>query len=152
MNAANQQIVTAFEDLGMSPEEIAEDQDLDVVAVKAILAQSSRRFRKAAAADETLNFSDTELKAANETILQLMQSSEDENIRFRAAKYIRDDKKGRLDAVSKMNGMNVNVLMFNDHMKKALEAVERSRQISSGVVVDVSPTTVSVVAEKQLKQ
>lgn len=129
MTAANQQIVTAFEELQMTPEEIAAEQDLELAAVKAILMQCSSQYRRACAKDEDLSFSDAEEKVARDTILSLAQFSDDENIRLRAAMYIRNDKKGRLDVVKQMAGLNINVISMNEQMKKAIAAVQRSKEI-----------------------
>lgn len=143
MTAANQQIVTAFEELGMTPAEIAQDQELDEVSVKAILMQSSALYRKACknedSKEDTFNFSDEELVMANQVISNLARYSEDENMQFRAAKYIRDDRKGRLDVIKQQTGLNINVIAFNEHMQKAIAAVERAKQLShnSAPVVEV---------------
>lgn len=131
MTACNQQIVTAFEQLQMTPEEIAEDQDLDLASVKSILMQSSSQYRKACKTDDELNFTDDELTRANQVILNIAQYAEDERTRLRAAIYIRDDKKGRLDVVKAMTGLNINVLTFNQHMQEALEAMKRAKTISN---------------------
>ena len=110
----------------MSPEEIAEQEDIDITSIKAILMQFSSIYRKSCKVDDSLNFTEDELVRSNQVIASLMQYAEDENLRFRAAKYIRDDKKGRLDAPSALAGLNVNVLMFDERLKKALEAKNRS--------------------------
>ena len=127
MTAINQQIISSFEELGMSPEEIAEDQNLDLVSVKAILMQNSFLYRKKCKkGEDDFNFSDEELQAANQTIVSLMRYSEDENLKARLARYIRDDKKGRLDVVKSMTGLNINVLAFNEQIKKAMEIVNKT--------------------------
>lgn len=138
MFAANEQIVTAYETLGMTPEEIAEDQGLELVAVKAALMQCSSAYRKATKVDDSLNFSDDELRMANQTIALLAGHSEDERVKLKAAIYIRDDKKGRFDVAKTMNNMNINILNFAEHMKKALAARDRSKGI-----VDVQSSIVS---------
>jgi len=45
MTAEATLIKTAFENEGMSPEEIAQCQDLDIAAVKACLIQTSSKYR-----------------------------------------------------------------------------------------------------------
>lgn len=127
MTGSNQQIISAYEDLGMSPDEIAQDQDLDVAAVKATLIQFSSRFRKDVKADDALDFTEDQVRRATDVILHLAQYSEDENLRFRAARYIRDDKKGRLDVIKQMTGLNINVLTINEQMQKAISAVNRAK-------------------------
>jgi hypothetical protein len=140
VTAANQQIISAYEQLGMSPDEIAQDQDLDVAAVKSVLIQFSTVFRKDLKIDESLDFTEEQVKRATDVILHLAQYSDDENLRFRAARYIRDDKKGRLDVVQQMTGLNINVITINEQMRKALEAVNKSKEI-----VDVESTSVKLI-------
>lgn len=134
MTAANTSIVTAYEDLGMSPDEIAADQEYDIAAVKSVLMASSSKYRKACGKDEECNFSASEEKRAIEVIAQIAQFSEDDNCRLRAAIFIRQDKRGRLDAVKQMAGLNINVISMNEQMKKALSAIQKSK---GGQVVDV---------------
>lgn len=142
MTGANQQILEAYETLGLEPEQIAEQFDYEPAAVKSVLAQFSRKFRGDIEVCDNRNFSETEFEAANRTIVEIMMTSEDERLRARLACYIRDDKKGRLDAVKQMAGLNVNVVMINEQMKKAQAAIERAR---NGVkqVIEI-PETVEV--------
>jgi hypothetical protein len=130
MTAANQQIVVCFEEQGMTPEEIAADQDLEIGAVKAILIQCSSKYRKEIKNDNGEHFTDEDLIAANQVIANLMRYAEDERLQARCAMYVRDDKKGRLDAVKQMAGLNVNVMVWNEQMKKALAAVQRSKEVT----------------------
>jgi hypothetical protein len=134
MTAANQQIITAFEELDMTPEEIAAEQDLELTSVKAILMQFSGLYREQCKVKDDLNFTDEEEVAARQVITNIARYSEDERLRLRAAIYIRDDKKGRLDVVKQMNGLNINVIHFNDQMKRAIAAKERAKQI-----INISP-------------
>ena len=129
MTAANQSIITAFEDLGMTPEEISADQEYDIAAVKAALMQGSSKFRKLCGKDEECGFSPSEEKRALEVIAQIAQFSEDDNCRLRAAIYIRQDKRGRLDAVKQMAGLNINVISMNEQMQKALKAINKSKGV-----------------------
>ena len=128
MTAATYSIVQAFEELAMTPEEIAEDQEVELASVKAILMQNSSKYRKTCKKDADFCFTDDEGIAAKQVIANLMRYSDDENLRFRAAKYLLDDKKGRLDIVKEQTGLNINILQFNQHMKEALEAVKRSKE------------------------
>jgi hypothetical protein len=144
MSSINQSIVTAFEELGMTPEQIAEEYNLEIESIKATLMQFSSVFRQNAKKDDQLNFTDQELIAANQTIAQIMQYSEDDNLRLRAARYLRDDKKGRLDAV-KMAGLNINVLQFNVQLQKARKAIQES----AARIIDLQPHEVQLLKKAE---
>lgn len=138
--AADNTIVTAFEELGMTPEEIALDQDLDISAVKASLMQFSVKYKNLLnginVKPDDLDFQDQELREANTVILDLMRYSTDDKLRGKLACYVRDDKKGRLDAKQSLlqdmnNTFNVNVLVFNERLQKAKEARKRAIDVPS---------------------
>jgi len=142
MTNADTSIVTAFEELKMTPEEIAQTEDLELSAVKASLMQFSKSYKdllngnNTEATKENLDFRDNELKEANDVILDLMRYSEDDRIRGKLAMYVRDDKKGRLDAkqafINDFNGqMNINVLVFNERLQKAKDAMKRAIDVES---------------------
>lgn len=119
----------SFEQLGMTPEEIAEDRGLDIAAVKAGLMQCSSKYRKACgqepeAADE-LNFSDDDLRRVNEVIKEVALTSEDDNLRLKAAMYIRDDKKGRKEVVKGVRDVQTNILQFNTLIKQVRESSDK---------------------------
>jgi len=134
LTAASQQIVSAFETLGLSPEVIADQFDFDPTVVKATLMQFSAVYRQAAKGDSELDFNETEAKEARDVIMQIARYAEDDNLRLKAARYIRDDKKGRLDFGQQMKGLNINVLQFNAQMQKAIEATHRAKQLSTVIV------------------
>lgn len=146
MTAANTQIVVAYEQLGLTPEQIAESQQLELESVKATLMQFSSAYRKAAKQDDQLNFSEDELVRANQTIAQIMQYAEDDHLRLRAARYIRDDKKGRLD-VTQMKGLNINVLQFNTVLQRARERVAAAK--AKDIVLDIHETKLLEEANKR---
>ncbi len=131
MSAVLEQIKVAFEREEMSPEQIAEAQGLDVVAVKSALAQCSTKYRKMAgqeSLDENeLNFDNEQLKAANQVIYETMLAAEDEQLRFKAAAYIRDDKKGRKEALKQVASNTFNILTFNEQLKMARQHVNSLR-------------------------
>lgn len=132
MSTEVEQIKIAYETLEMTPEQIAEDRELDIVAVKAALMQGSSRYRKDCGQEEdkeaALNFDDQQLQDVNKVIYELAIGSEDDNIRLKAAMYIRDDKKGRKDVVKQMGGQQFNILMFNEQMKSLREKTDAVRQ------------------------
>lgn len=137
MTAANLSIVQSFESLGMTPEEIAEAEDLDLSAVKGILMQNSAKYRKACKKDVDFCFSDDEAMAAKQAIVEIMRYTDDDNLKLRAAKYLLDDKKGRLDVVKQQTGLNVNILQFNEHMQQALAAVQRSKELLKSSAINI---------------
>jgi hypothetical protein len=121
-----EQIRSCYEQ-GMTPEEIAQDRELTVVAVKTALASCCPKYKKTCAvepAEESEhNFSDEELLVANRVIVETMHGAEDEGLRFKAATYVRDDKKGRKDVVKQIGGFQFNVLQIDARMRKAMEAI-----------------------------
>ena len=141
MNNELEQIKVSFETLGMSPEDIAADRELDLASVKAALLQCSPKFRKlsnqAPETDEHLNFSDDDLVAVNKVIKEIALGSEDDNLRLKAAIYIRDDKRGRKDVQKAVGGMGINILQFNQYMQKARQMSDGLRGALNGGTVDV---------------
>ena len=134
MTAEETSIRNAYESEGMSPDQIAECQGLDTVAVKACLMQYSAMYRKACGAaeseDDGLNFNDDDLRRMNNVIRDIALSAEDENLRFKAATYIRNDKKGRLEPQKQLAGQNFNILMINEKLKGVRQM---ANQITSSV-------------------
>jgi hypothetical protein len=120
----------AYEEESMSPEQIAEDRDLDLSAVKSGLMQCSPQYRKDCGHEEIetdrLNFSDDELQRVNSVIVDIALSAEDDHTRLKAAMYIRDDKKGRRDIVKGQQGGQFNILFINERMRQV-------RQMATGV-------------------
>lgn len=134
MSAALEQIKTAYEVTNMTPEEIAEDQELDLAAVKAGLMHVSSKYRKACGVAEEendgLNFTNDELRRVNQVILETALTAEtpdgaiDFRTRLAAATYIRDDKKGRKEPVRHIAGNTFNLLSFNEQLQKARQITE----------------------------
>ena len=97
MQAELESIRTGYETLKLTPEQIAEDRNLTVEAVKAALLNCSSAYRRDAKAepkdDSRLNFSDDQLVHINEEIFRLAIYAEDENVRTKNCHYLRDDKK-----------------------------------------------------------
>ena len=142
MTSANEQVITAFEVNGMSPEEIALDLDLDLLAVKAILHQNSSDFRKAAKDDDTLQFKTSEAEEMKAIILNIARYEEDDqHLKFKAAKFVLEDKKGRLDVGKELghNTFNFQINNFKEQMAKALQAAERTK----AMIIDTTATNVN---------
>lgn len=127
----------------MSPEAIAEDQDLDIVAIKAILMQSSSTYRQECKAEAKLdpekaelNFDEEQLRRANQVIYDVMLSATlpdrtpDYRTQLKAAQYIRDDVKGRLTPMRNINnGPTFNLLQFNEQLDKAKLGATAARRL-----------------------
>jgi len=122
MSSAQQQIKILYEQEGMSPEEIAADQEMELAAVKACLMSCSSAYRKACGGEEPeedkLNFTNDQLEAVNRVIYEIAIGAEDDSVRLKAATYLRDDKKGRKEVVKGIQNTQFNVLMFNEQMQK----------------------------------
>lgn len=143
MTAAATQIVSAYENCGMSVEEIAEDQELEPLAVKACLMQFSTVFKNELKSNKTedIEFSAEDHVTAVDIIRTTAKYAQDEKLRYKAATYIRDDKKGRLDAIRQLGGLNINVLQFNETMKKAIAATNRAKGLVQSTDVESKVTT-----------
>lgn len=164
MTCGAQQIVNAYETLDMSPEDIAKEQELDILSIKACLCQFSEKYRADITNESTcrkangiseqsnvpatviLGFTEQQERMALDTIANLAQYSDDENVQLRAAKYIRDDRTGRMDFANKMGSLNVNVFAFNEQLRKAMSVVKVAKE----PVVNVSSTKELVTADESL--
>lgn len=134
-----EQIKLAYEVHGISPELIAEDKGLDLMAVKAGLIQCSRKYRSdiGMSADKDgeekspLDFTDDEEQMARAVIVRTAQFSEDPKLAFNAACYIRDDKKGRKDAAKNLTGGgSLTMLQINQQILLAREkAAELTKKV-----------------------
>lgn len=127
------QIKTAYEVNGMSPQQIAEAEDLDLAAVKGALMQGSSKYRKDCGldvneGDDGLNFTDEELRQVNRAIFELAMASEDEHIRTKNLHYIRDDKKGRKESARQLGNTTFNILQFNEQLQQARERATLVKQ------------------------
>ena len=130
MSGEQESIRVAYEQLKMTPDEIAEDRSLEVASVKASLMATSGVYRKDCGQEpveeDRLNFSDADLADVNEIIMQTAKYAEDPNLKFKAACYVRDDKKGRKEVVKQMGNQSFNILVFNEQMAKLREAKQKA--------------------------
>lgn len=129
MTAANNTILTCYEELGMSPADIAEAEGLDITAVKATLIQCSAKYRAETQEKPDLDFRDDDLARVNDVIRNIALYADDANLQFRAAKFIRQDKKGRLDVQSGLKALNINVTVFNQHLERTRKQMSRAREL-----------------------
>jgi hypothetical protein len=133
--------ITSLYEGGLTIEQIAQDQELEVVSVKAALLQGSEQYRKETAgiqAEGGSAFSSSEEELARKTIVELMTCSEVDNVRFRCARYLRDDHKGRLDA-NKLGKLNINVALFTETIQRAEHAKEKGRTKCTDIPTVVVP-------------
>ena len=139
MTSAVTTIKTAYEVEGMTPEQIAEDQNWDITVVKAALMNASSKYRKACGAEDEdedrLNFGKSEQQIAKQIILEAAQCAEtfdgrpDYKTRAQNAQYIRDDSKGRKDVVRQIAGSTqFNVFAFNETIQQAKALANKAKQ------------------------
>jgi hypothetical protein len=127
MTPGTTRVITLWEDCGMSVEQIAQDEGLEIGAIKASLLMFSAKYRAESKEKVELDFTDDELVVANRTLVQTMTNTDDENLKVRCARYIRQDKKGRLDKQT-FGKLNINVYQFNLDMQKARKALESAKE------------------------
>jgi hypothetical protein len=127
MLAQDRQIVAQFESAGMTPEEIARVEELDVRAVKSLLFAKSGKYRELIGEQKAPNeFTEDDNALALKVIKRIAEYSEDDNTALKAAQFIRNDKKGRLDNRAGFKGLNININVLNEHFAKAAEAIMSS--------------------------
>lgn len=129
----NAQIVSAYDNSDISVDELAQAFDLEIGAVKMALNSGSKKFRENLKTSEEY-FDKTDVDFARETMVGLMQCEIDA-VRFKSAKYILDEKKGRND-VKELAHTNINVNLINIQMQRAIDAANKAKQIK-GVHKDV---------------
>ncbi len=136
MNLSATEIVTSFETLGMSVEQIADDTGFDPSAIKAILLQSSSMYRKDAKKDDSLQFTEDEASECKKIIFDLARHSEDEYMQFKAARYVLDSKTGRLDIGKNLQQINFNAIDFNIQMTKAMKAARATEEHAAAQITN----------------
>lgn len=133
MTAGTEGIVTMYEDLGMPLEAIAEDQGLDITAVKLALIQGSQKYRNSLNTSIARNnhsnetFLPDDVEIAKQTLASLM-SADNEGVRYRAAKFILNESKGRNDTIRGISQVNVNVFAINEQLKRARAAKKNGKE------------------------
>lgn len=128
MSSNDMQIKTSFEELGLTVEEIAQETGYEILAIKTILLNCSPIYRKQVKKQPSIGYSPDEAQEMRDIMINIARyEDEDKHLQFKAAKYIYDDFKGRNDQVAVNNNtINIGAIQFNDQMKKALEARERT--------------------------
>lgn len=134
MTGSTQQIVTAYEVNGLEPEQIviAFDGEYDILAIKSVLMQFSGKYRsvtkpelQADGTKKEVGFTDEDETFALSTIRRLAEYAEDEHIQAKMAMYIREDKRGRRDAVKQVGqGASGNIFLLQQFISKGNEALK----------------------------
>jgi uncharacterized protein (DUF58 family) len=116
------QIAKAYDE-GSSLDELVETFGYDAEQVKQILIQFSSRYRSEVKR-ETIgtDFTEDDLALATNAVKEIMQSTDDDYLRFRCARYLRDDKKGRLDALKGLGSLKIDVQTINIALRQAHQA------------------------------
>ena len=127
--AAGEGLKVAYETLGLSVEQIAEQQDLEVAEVRAVLWQVSRKFKQDTG--ETLEAEDE----IEELYKDLAKHSSVDAVREKALRFLINEKKGRNDvpvelmrikqraqAVNETN-LAMNLVSFNEEMRRIRESL-----------------------------
>ncbi len=137
------QIVTMYEELGFSPEEIAEDLDYDIVAVKSSLISHSKKYASLFTTKDVLTpeqaeankelFTDDDMRVAANVMKDLATGAEAENVKFRAAEFIINERKGRND-IKALKETQVNIVMFNEQIARAKAVQEKMRAMYNGAI------------------
>lgn len=153
MSGGDQQVVALYELNAMSPEMIAEVLGYDVLAVKSALASHSRIYRESFKQEVLLarGASSLDIQQAtndsqegeivnNEQFQQLKQAainialSSDDNVgaatRARMIKFLLNEKKGRNDVRGQVKNIHTNVILINQGLQQAKEAIRRSLGVS----------------------
>lgn len=120
-----------------------ENPELEPLSVKAVLMQYSVKYRedikeqnKGCDSGDPLGFSDDEALIAKNAIVSILQSTDDDYLKFRAAKRIIDEKKGRLDAAKDLRGLNIltNLVEFNNKIRAIAAARDSTNRLRSPVI------------------
>lgn len=148
MTGSTQQIVTAYEDNGLNVEQIvaAFDGEYDALAIEAVLSQFSRKFKVAmglvkdrssggSGESSVPGFSPEAEEMAIRTIENLAEYSEDDHIRSRMAVFIREDRRGRRDAVSNLGkGAGSNIFLLQQFINKGNESLKTTEKKAIDIV------------------
>jgi len=124
MSGIEATIVSDWELNNTPIEVIAEDNDLDPAAVKAVLLQYSGKYRAADGQDNAVSdnkLQDAELEELTRAY-KALTFSDNEHIRERVLRRLIDDKKGRLEPVPAGGplgaGIQINIGMLQQHLSQ----------------------------------
>jgi len=120
----NVQIKELYDKSDMQPDQIAEALSVDEHSVKMVLMGSSSKFRNEVKKNPSL-FTQDEFDMAKQRITSLV-FAENENVAFRAAKFVINENKGRHD-LQHVKNLNVNVTLLNDQLVNMKKAIEKGK-------------------------
>lgn len=162
----NTQIVDLFEVSGLDPEAIASALGgMDVLSIKAVLFQSSAKYREATKTKQKLDYTQEEAADAKRIALSIMQHSDDDRLRAKIALRVLDDKKGRLEPQATGNslrpfgGANINITLVQElkqQLARGQEALAPNTQTrpaaNSTIDLDANPTPIPDKEQKMLQE
>lgn len=123
MTAIENQIVKLYEQEHWDLNLIAKECGFDLVEIKTCLMMYSKGYRSDIKAnDPKTDYDDSDLEFATRKLVQIAQTTEDDDLAARICKYIRNDKKGRLDAMNQMGNLHISIFEFNQALKQGREA------------------------------
>jgi len=131
-STAESQIVAAYEEYDMQPDEIAEMLKWDVKTVRIALAKSSPKFQNELRGEKVEDISDVEYKQILNGYKQLALYSEVDSVRERASKTLIGMKKGWEAFTAPDAGKAINIVQINNNIKIARE---EARKILTGEIV-----------------
>jgi hypothetical protein len=122
----NAQVIKLYEE-GRTIEEIAEVFEMDKQAIEMALIGGSAKYRKEIKKSEK-TFSEDLEEFAKAKMGQLLFTEGNENIVYKASKFIINENKGRHDLVKNIQGANININLFNVELEKAKKAIARAKE------------------------
>lgn len=132
IRAAGTQVVAAYEQLGLTPAQIAEQMEMEEGQVKALLYQLSSRYKQELGG--TIDSTDELIKLYED----LARSSPQDAVREKALRFLIDEKKGRNDIPMELLKLkrrqqaneDVDILMkvsdFNTAISKIRESLDNT--------------------------
>ena len=111
----------------MTPAEIAESRDMSITSVKAALLSVSPRYRRDAGENPELGFDDGEVSDARSVIVNTMRYAEDEKLRYNAAIFMFNEKKGRNDVHKQLGGNKFDIFAFNTNFQQVRELANKAK-------------------------
>jgi hypothetical protein len=150
--ALDNQIVTMYDDLGASPEEIVDSLqgEYDLEAVKMCLLNHSPKYKFDAkqsvsaanghAPEAQGIFDDDERQLARQVAIRLLRTAESEAVQGRMVEVILQEQRAERTSqkLTALANVKTTIAVMQEHMSKAKAAVQRARQAT---IIDVAPQT-----------